>query len=99
MHHLDSWTLNNTIFLNNGCGEMGTGANVLEQGGSGSCVSGAISGDPTLAAPADNGGPTFTMLPGPESAALGAGSNCEATDQRGQPRDTGTCDLGAVEVP
>ena len=39
------------------------------------------------------------MLPGPESAALGAGSNCEATDQRGQPRDTGTCDLGAVEVP
>jgi len=52
-----------------------------------------------LAEPADNGGPTFTMLPGAGSAALGAGFNCEATDQRGEPRNTTSCDLSAVEVP
>jgi hypothetical protein len=52
-----------------------------------------------LAEPADNGGPTFTMMPGEGSAALGAGSGCEAMDQRGDPRDTANCDLGAVEVP
>ena len=33
------WEINNSIFLNNGCGETGSGNNVLEQGGSGSCVS------------------------------------------------------------
>jgi predicted outer membrane repeat protein len=94
-----TWTINNSIFLNNGCASTGTGAHVLQQGGSGTCISGAISGDPKLGAPADNGGPTYTMLPGPASAALGVGANCEATDQRGQPRSTAACDLGAVEVP
>jgi hypothetical protein len=93
------WTLHNSIFLNNGCATAGTGAHVLQQGGSGSCISGAISGDPMLAAPADNGGPTFTMLPGAGSAALQAGANCEPVDQRGEPRDVSVCDLGAVEVP
>jgi predicted outer membrane repeat protein len=94
-----TWVLNNSIFFNNGCATKGTGAHVLESGGTTSCISGAISGDPILAAPADNGGPSFTMLPGAGSAALGAGANCEATDQRGEARNTATCDLGSVEVP
>jgi predicted outer membrane repeat protein len=93
-----TWVINNSIFFNNGCASTGTGAHVLQQGGSGTCISGAISGDPKLGAPADNGGPTYTMLPGAGSAALGAGANCEATDQRALPRNTAACDLGAVEV-
>ena len=62
-------------------------------------VAGVTPGDPKLAAPADNGGPTYTMLPGADSAALQAGADCEPTDQRGQVRNTAACDLGSVEVP
>lgn len=100
-----TWTIKNSIFLDNSCASTGTGANVLQwvssskSAGSGPCISGAIAKDPLLAAPADNGGPTYTMLPAADSGALQAGTNCETTDQRGQPRDTTTCDLGAVEVP
>jgi len=54
----------------------------------------------------NNGGPTQTMMPGPNSAAIGAGlgSACSASpvdglDQRGASRSQGsTCDSGAVEV-
>ena len=55
--------------------------------------------DPMLADPADNGGPTFTMLPNVGSPVLAAGANCETSDQRGHPRNTAACDLGAVEMP
>jgi hypothetical protein len=94
-----TWVINNSIFYNDGCATKGTGAHVLESGSTSTCISGAISGNPQLGAPADNGGPTYTMLPGAGSAALQAGANCEATDQRGQPRNTATCDVGSVEVP
>jgi hypothetical protein len=94
-----SWSLNNSIFYNNGCATKGTGAHVLEYGSSSTCLTGAISGDPLLGTPANNGGPTYTMLPGAGSAALSAGANCEATDQRGQTRNTAVCDVGSVEVP
>lgn len=100
-----TWTFNNTIFLDNSCASTGTGAHVLQwsstskSAGSGPCTSGVTAGDPKLSAPADNGGPTFTMLPGTGSAALQIGANCEATDQRGQARNTATCDVGSVEVP
>jgi hypothetical protein len=72
-----------------------------------------ITGDPTgnilgssahLMPLADNGGPTWTMMPRRSSPAVDAGSNalCPATDQRGvaRPRDAGgglVCDMGAVE--
>ena len=100
-----TWTINNSIFLDNSCASSGTGAHVLQwnstskSAGSGPCISGATASDPKLSAPADNGGPTFTMLPAAGSSALGAGANCEATDQRGQTRNTTTCDIGSVEVP
>jgi hypothetical protein len=61
-----------------------------------------------LAALADNGGPTRTMLPLTGSPALGAGSPdpyndaftaaCTRADQRGITR-TGACDIGAVQAP
>jgi predicted outer membrane repeat protein len=99
------WTINNSIFLDNSCNNSGTGGHVVQwvtsskSAGSGPCISGVTAGDPKLSAPADNGGPTFTMLPGAGSAVLQAGANCEATDQRGQTRSTATCDVGSVEVP
>ena len=94
-----TWVMNNTIFSNNGCATAGTGAHVIHQGGTGTCVAGAQSGDPKLGAPADNGGPTYTMLPSAGSAVLGAGADCESTDQRGQMRDPAACDVGSVELP
>jgi predicted outer membrane repeat protein len=100
-----TWTINNSIFFDNSCANSGTGAHVLQwnstskSAGSGPCISGVTAGDPKLSAPADNGGPTYTMLPGTASAALQMGANCEATDQRGQTRNTASCDVGSVEVP
>jgi hypothetical protein len=57
-------------------------------------------GEANLAALADNGGPTQTMLPQAPSDALDA-ANCldsSAVDQRGAPRPADDCDIGAVEV-
>ncbi len=58
--------------------------------------------NPMLGSLAYNGGPTETMLPLTGSPALGAGlSSTLPTDQRGDPRPTGTgvvSDLGSVEV-
>jgi parallel beta-helix repeat protein len=54
--------------------------------------------DPELGALGDNGGPTETMLPGASSPARLRGSDCPATDQRGEPRAT-PCTAGAVEIP
>ncbi|MBD8527416.1 Ig-like domain-containing protein [Pseudomarimonas arenosa] len=63
------------------------------------------SSDLALGALADNGGPTYTRLPGPGSVAVDAASGCSGLDQRGEARDvdadgsTGSdCDIGAVEV-
>ena len=88
------------------CGDTGSGSNVLQwhtsdgNGGDDRCIPNIIEVDPLLAAaPADNGGPTPTLLVGTASAALQAGSGCEAVDQRGEPRDPNACDLGAVELP
>ena len=80
----------------------GSGANNLQHpaemasgGADTECAPGITFTDPLLGPLADNGGPTETMALLPGSPAIGAGSNCPATDQRGEPRDSG-CDLGAV---
>ncbi len=61
---------------------------------------GNVFDDPMLGSPQDNGGPTQTEAIGPGSAALDAGSGCEATDQRGLFRGgtAGPCDIGAFEL-
>ena len=71
----------------------------LKGAGSDSRISGVTAADPMVADPADNGGPTFTMLPDAQSPVLAAGADCETFDQREQPRNTAVCDLGAVEIP
>ena len=62
--------------------------------------------DVRLEALAQNGGPTETRRPLPDSQAINAGglrclaSPVNAVDQRGFPRPVGgLCDLGAIEVP
>jgi CSLREA domain-containing protein len=46
----------------------------------------------------DNGGPTFTHLPGPDSSPVNAGDAIPSVDQRGVARPFGTQDdIGAVE--
>jgi predicted outer membrane repeat protein len=109
------WVFRNTVFVDNeagnpwgqahGCAATGKGDHVLQWVtdaagvGSGPCIAGAIAADPMLAEPADHGGATWTMLPAATSPVLGAGADCEASDQRGVARAAGACDLGAVEVP
>ena len=109
-----NFELHNSIFLDNSsgnpwnqamnCSSTGTGDHVLQwqsatsNGGADTCIATPTIGDPKLSTPADNGGGTYTMLPGSDSAALRKGTECELTDQRGETRDATTCDLGSVEL-
>jgi hypothetical protein len=60
------------------------------------CTPGIMRMDPMVGVLADHGGPTFTALPGASS--LPAGTNCPELDQRGMPRNTASCTIGAVEM-
>ena len=53
--------------------------------------------DPILGSLSDNGGETETLMPAEGGPAVGVGSDCPATDQRGIPRST-PCTAGAVEA-
>lgn len=88
------------------CGAKGSGSHVMQwlsttnNGGYDSCVDSILAVNPLLdSIPGDHGGPTPTLLLAAESPALQVGNDCESTDQRGNPRDTSSCDLGAVELP
>ena len=76
--------------------ELGEGGGNLQWTGASPCTSGITAADPLLGPLGGNGGPTETMIPSAGSPAYGAGSDCPATDQRGEPR-AATCTSGAVE--
>lgn len=61
------------------------------------CAEGIVFADPKIEPLADNGGfsATFAILTG--SAAIGLGTGCPKTDQRGMPRSE-PCDTGAFEL-
>ena len=85
--------------INNGT-LTSTGYNIDSRNTCGFTATGdQVNTDPKLGALADNGGPTQTrgLLAG--SPALNAGDNgtCLASDQRGNLRDDGSCDIGAYE--
>ena len=99
-------TAHNTIIADissgNDCGVAVASSDHSLQSGNAGCGL-DITGNPKLAALANNGGPTKTMAEQTGSAAIDAGhsTKCPATDQRGFPRfDNGesTCDIGAFEV-
>ena len=93
------------IFLDGNSGTTVLDGNLV-QGGCGGvyavpnavCSGNPLTGDPLLGTLQDNGGPTWTMLPGASSPTLGA-ATCTTgdTDQRGVARPTGACAVGAVE--
>jgi hypothetical protein len=100
-------TLKNTIVANSPLGDNCSG--VIDDGGGNlsypdtSCP--GANADPALGPLQDNGGPTWTMAPGEDSAAIDAADDatCAAPpinslDQRGVSRPRGPhCDIGAVE--
>jgi len=63
----------------------------------GLCATGATFVDPRLGRLQDNGGFAPSMMPEPDSPALGAGSDCPSTDARGHARAP-RCTVGAVEA-
>jgi poly(3-hydroxybutyrate) depolymerase len=102
------FVLNNTVLVSHTsqgfCSDpaSNSGHNLLQYSSLGSTVScineNVITSDPLLAAPADNGGSTHTMLPASNSPLIDGGTNCLSVDQRGNSRDSGVCDIGAVEL-
>jgi len=103
--------LRNSIVANAGAGNnchgtitIGTG--VLSWPASDATCGAFGVADPMLGTLQDNGGPSFTMLPGEGSAAIDVGNTgtCASApinnlDQRGVARPQGAaCDIGAVEV-
>ncbi len=62
------------------------------------CAAGITVGEARLMPLDDFGGPTKTHYLTAESPAVGLGRDCPATDQRGQPRPSQGCTLGAYEV-
>ncbi|MGD0525157.1 MAG: choice-of-anchor Q domain-containing protein, partial [Polyangiaceae bacterium] len=101
-------TLQNTLVAGNThgnvdgeaqCDHTHTGAGVNMENPldpSSPCTSAVVVADPLLGALQDNGGVTETMLPAAGSPAIGKGTGCPPTDQRGLPRGS-PCTLGAVE--
>lgn len=92
------------------CAVSAVGAASLTDGGHNidtgtSCGFGSAAGslsdtDPLLEPLAQSGGPTATLVPGAGSPAINGGDTaaCPASDQRGLPRRTGFCDIGAVQA-
>jgi hypothetical protein len=77
----------------------GAGVNMEYPGDSNSpCTASVLVEDPMLGPLQNNGGTTDTMAPFAGSPAIGKGTGCPSTDQRGQAR-TSPCTLGAYEVP
>lgn len=97
-------TLVNTIVANNTamytptCDEARADGSGNVQWPDGSlCTASPLVADPMLGVLAANGGDTETMLPAAASPAIGIGTGCPPTDQRGEPRGD-PCTAGAVEV-
>jgi hypothetical protein len=61
------------------------------------CAPGILFADPLVGALRSQGGPTETAAPAAGSPAIGRGTSCPATDQRGLAR-AAACTCGAVEV-
>ncbi len=97
-------TLKNTVISGNtaqytpGCDSKHTsGGGNLQWPAGALCTDAPTVADPLLGVLGDNGGTTETLLPGTSSPALGLGTDCPPTDQRGLPRGE-PCTAGAVEV-
>ncbi|MBN1771239.1 MAG: hypothetical protein JXB32_08270 [Deltaproteobacteria bacterium] len=110
----DQWTLDGCVFLDNTsanrwglsqtCTDTLPGARNLqwpppEDDGDPPCSADVALQDPLLGELGDHGGPTRTIPPQDDSPALDGATACPDHDQRGEPRDPQSCDLGAYETP
>lgn len=89
----------NTAMYTPGCNEThaSEGGNLQWPDGA-LCSDDLLVADPELGELADNGGTTETLAPSATSPAVGLGSDCPDTDQRGE-RRAEPCTAGALEVP
>jgi fibronectin-binding autotransporter adhesin len=107
----DQWTMNNCLFLNNSasnpwgtsqtCTATMEGAHSVqwpapEIDEDPPCGGDTLMADPLVGELSDNGGATLTIPLLEGSPCIDAGDQCQATDQRGEPRH-GPCDIGAFE--
>jgi hypothetical protein len=104
-----SLTVINCTFTDNPAGTLDSATNCQKQhggagpnlqypsGGGAQCTGTVTVADPLLGVLQDNGGPTKTIAVASGSPAIGQGTNCPATDQRGHAR-AGACTLGAYEA-
>ena len=104
--------LTNTIVANSIGGDCQAGTlvsftstgSLIEDGGF-DCGTPALAVDPQLLVLTDNGGLTETHMPQSDSPVVDSGDNTDCgtgkvvvNDQRGEMRDDGLCDIGAVEL-
>jgi hypothetical protein len=91
------FTVDNSLFVDTTCNEMLGGADNVQWPDANACAGGTTFADPGIGQIGDNGGPTPTFLPAADGPVEGVGSDCPATDQRGEARDTQSCAAGSVE--
>jgi hypothetical protein len=91
------FTVDNSLFVDTTCNAMLGGDHNLQWPMATACAGGTTFADPGIDAIGDHGGPTPTIAPQADGPAEGVGVACPDTDQRGEPRDTGSCAAGAVE--
>ena len=94
----EDFVVSNSLLVDMNCGGTLPGDHNVQWPEGTACASGTTFADPQIGAPADNGGPTWTILPGTAAAVTGVGTDCPTTDQRGEPRSTQSCAAGAVEL-
>jgi CSLREA domain-containing protein len=91
----DGNTATDTSVVNNGGSYAATTTSIVENGPAAANV---LNVDPRLKPLEDNGGPTHTLAPLPDSPALDAGTSSEPTAHRVPPRvSNGAVDIGAFE--
>ena len=89
----------NTAMYTPGCNaQHESGGGNLQFPGGALCTESPTVADPVLGMLGDNGGPTESLVPGASSPAIGLGTGCPPTDQRGEARGE-PCTAGAVEAP
>ncbi len=91
------YRVDNSLFVDTSCTDTLTGDHNLQWPSGTACAGGASFADPAIGAIGDHGGATPTFLPAAGGPAIGVGTGCPTTDQRGQPRDTESCAAGSVE--
>ena len=92
-----SLQLRNGLLVDSSCDRTFGGDHNLQWPSGSACAQGTTFADPALGELGDHGGPTPTVVPSSAGPAVGHGTDCPATDQRGESRSTASCAAGAVE--